>query len=196
MINLEHDGFSGIFLTPDATLGVGTQTMGTFLAHLRELTKPTTQADYLLVREWALVQWRLQCVQKMEQDWWEAYELAMDDSMGEESALTVEARDHLQVCQRAIAAFDRLTRLESRFKKREAQLLPLMEALLTGQTGSPAPDEQAGSNRVSERSPMGRQTAQNPAGSGQNVSGMSYPSAWGLQERSKTTMGVEARESG
>ena len=127
--------FSGLFLTPDTWLGDGEQgqerTMGAFLAYCRQRVNPKTQADHLLVREWALIQWRLQCLAQMEEDWWHAYSVAMDDSWGDSGELVVEPASHLQACSRAVASFERMVRLEARFKKREAQLLPLMQALMT-----------------------------------------------------------------
>ncbi len=122
--------FSGIYLTPDTYLGSDRAATVAFLAHLRQLTRPATAEEHLLVREWAMIQSRLQGLQQMELDWWTSYELAMEASMGETSVGDVDAVAQLQVCNRAIAAFERLVRLEARFKKRELQLLPLMEALL------------------------------------------------------------------
>lgn len=128
--------FSGIYLSPEGYGGTEQASLQAFAAYLRQITKPVTQEDHLLVREWAMIQWRLQGLQQMELDWWESYERAMDAQMGEGAVGEVDAVTLLQTCNRAIAAFERLVRLEKRFKKRELQLLPLMEGLLSDSGGS------------------------------------------------------------
>lgn len=126
--NIPH--FSGIYLALEAEAIPDYETLRAFIQHLHRLTKPTTAEEHLLLREWAMIQWRLQRLAQMELDWWVAYEKAMASGMDDGALANDNPEALLQQCSRAINAYDRLVKLEARFKKREGQLLPLIQAML------------------------------------------------------------------
>ena len=133
--------FLGVYFAPGVFVGSDMRVYRAYLDHLRALTKPKTGEAHQMVRAWAIIQWRLQCLTELEQDWWLAYEQGVlaGRPSAEDTMLDMDPMDQLQVCQRAINAWDKLQRMERRLQREAARLLPLLETMMADDLASSQP---------------------------------------------------------